>query len=133
LKGEITWPWNPEYTPPPNPLSDILKGRVLQVEAWVASIDLKILRSIKKPDIFWGWPVENGQRILDGVVECIRLSTGTERRFRQFGEDILPRFCNIMIIGRDSSGGTVYRRGIAQLFTEDWERFGPRREWICLR
>jgi hypothetical protein len=56
-----------------------------------------------------------------------------ERKSRMFGVETIPEFCNIMIIGKDSSSDTMYRRGIAQLYTEDWERFGLRREWICLR
>ncbi|KAI3316950.1 heterokaryon incompatibility protein-domain-containing protein [Xylariaceae sp. AK1471] len=126
LKGEITWPWKPEYTSPPNESISMQRKSVLQVEAWIASVDLAVLRSLKIPDTFWGWPTENGQRVRDGVFECLLLSTGIDRESKQLGIEAVPTpFCNIMILGIDDSGGAVYRRGIAQMYVEDWEMFGP--------
>lgn len=134
LKAEITWPWEQEYTPPPNPVGlKEQRDSVLHVEAWIAAIDLTALRALKVPDTFWGWSVENGQKIRDGVVECLLLSTGLSGPDMGGREESPALFCNIMIIGRDGGGDTVYRRGIAQLYIEDWERFGPRKEWILLK
>jgi hypothetical protein len=63
------------YTPA-KPLISVSHGNSLQVEVWMAFINLTVLRSIKKQDIFWGWVVENGERIREGIVECLLLSTG---------------------------------------------------------
>ncbi|PVH90939.1 hypothetical protein DM02DRAFT_664507 [Periconia macrospinosa] len=129
LKGKIIWPWKAEYTPPNIPMVTPQQC-VLQVEAWIASIDLTHLQWLKFPDIFLGWPVEDGNRVRNGVVPCILLSTDIKRQFGIHDGEIIY---NIMIVGRDSAQGTLYRRGIAQLFPEDWEEFKPTKEWIALR
>ncbi|KAI1364065.1 heterokaryon incompatibility protein-domain-containing protein [Xylaria arbuscula] len=129
LEGKIVWLWKPEYTPPPENLRRTPKEGILQVEAWIASIDLGLLRSLNRLDFFLGWPVEDGRRVRDGVVECILLSADVQCLYVHNGAVIY----NIMIVGRDVLGDTVYRRGISQLFPEDWETFKPTKEWIALR
>jgi hypothetical protein len=134
LKSQIIWPWKPEYIPPENTNTSMQSKVILQVEAEVAIIDLLVLERRKKPDIFWGWAVENGQRIREGLVECVLLSTGIGSYLNAHKVDPIPElFHNILIIGRDQCSETVYRRGVAQLYPEDWELFMPRREWIYLR
>ena len=97
------------HSPPNNQVKTLEEG-ILQVEAWIASIDLGILKSLKCPDIFLGWPVEDGQRVRDGVVECTLLSTDTQRHYGIHDRALVY---NIMILGRDVVGGTIYGRGIS--------------------